>query len=101
MTSRCSPSAPPWYGRSARVHRHRRKAVGADLKDILLLSIYLEFGAMIDGFKSNKLPRQFLIFTAITALARHSAGSRTCRRNSRNSGSISTSQTGDPAAERA
>lgn len=44
----------------------------ADLKDILLLFIYLEFGAMIGGyFKSNKLPVQFLIFIAITALARH------------------------------
>ncbi|MBK9130874.1 MAG: phosphate-starvation-inducible PsiE family protein [Gammaproteobacteria bacterium] len=44
----------------------------ADLKDILLLFIYLEFGAMIGCyFKSNKLPVQFLIFIAITALARH------------------------------
>lgn len=44
----------------------------AELKDILLLFIYLEFGAMIGCyFKSNKLPVQFLIFIAITALARH------------------------------
>lgn len=44
----------------------------ADLKDILLLFIYLEFGAMIGCyFRSNRLPVQFLIFIAITALARH------------------------------
>jgi phosphate starvation-inducible membrane PsiE len=44
----------------------------ADLKDILLLFIYLEFSAMIGCyFKSSKLPVQFLIFIAITALARH------------------------------
>jgi len=44
----------------------------ADLKDILLLFIYLEFGAMVGCyFKSNRLPVQFLIFIAITALARH------------------------------
>jgi phosphate starvation-inducible membrane PsiE len=44
----------------------------ADLKDILLLFIYLEFGAMVGCyFKSSRLPVQFLIFIAITALARH------------------------------
>jgi phosphate starvation-inducible membrane PsiE len=44
----------------------------ADLKDILLLFMYLEFGAMIGCyFKSSKLPVQFLVFIAITALARH------------------------------
>lgn len=44
----------------------------ADLKDILLLFIYLELGAMIGiYFKTKKLPIYFLIFIAITALARH------------------------------
>ncbi len=44
----------------------------AALKDILLLFIYLELGAMIGVyFKTNKLPVQFLIFVAITALSRH------------------------------
>ena len=44
----------------------------AELKDILLLFIYLELGAMIGiYFKTHKLPVQFLIFIAITALARH------------------------------
>ena len=44
----------------------------ADLKDILLLFIYLELGAMIGiYFKTRRLPVQFLIYIAITALARH------------------------------
>ncbi len=44
----------------------------AKLKDILLLFIYLELGAMIGiYFKTHKLPVQFLIFIAITALSRH------------------------------
>lgn len=44
----------------------------AKLKDILLLFIYLELGAMIGiYFKTSRLPVQFLIFIAITALARH------------------------------
>lgn len=44
----------------------------ADLKDILLLFIYLELGAMIGiYFRTNRLPVQFLIFIAITALSRH------------------------------
>lgn len=44
----------------------------AALKDILLLFIYLELGAMIGiYFKTLKLPVQFLIFIAITALSRH------------------------------
>lgn len=42
------------------------------LKDILLLFIYLELGAMIGiYFKTHRLPVQFLIFIAITALSRH------------------------------
>jgi phosphate starvation-inducible membrane PsiE len=44
----------------------------AELKDILLLFIYLELGAMVGiYFKTRRLPVQFLIFIAITALARH------------------------------
>lgn len=44
----------------------------AALKDILLLFIYLELGAMIGiYFKTHRLPVQFLIFVAITALSRH------------------------------
>lgn len=44
----------------------------AGLKDILLLFIYLELGAMIGiFFKTQRLPVQFLIFIAITALSRH------------------------------
>ncbi|MGV6826965.1 MAG: phosphate-starvation-inducible protein PsiE [bacterium] len=44
----------------------------AGLKDILLLFIYLELGAMIGiYFKTHKLPVQYLIFIAITALSRH------------------------------
>ena len=41
------------------------------LKDILKIFIYLEIGAMIGiYFKTQKLPVQFLIYIAITALAR-------------------------------
>jgi len=44
----------------------------AALKDILLLFIYLELGAMVGiYFKTHKLPVQFLIYIAITALSRH------------------------------
>lgn len=44
----------------------------ASLKDILLLFIYLELGAMIGiYFRTHRLPVQFLIFIAITALSRH------------------------------
>lgn len=44
----------------------------ASLKDILLLFIYLELGAMVGiYFKTKRLPVQFLIFIAITALSRH------------------------------
>ncbi len=44
----------------------------AGLKDILLLFIYLELGAMIGiYFKTHRLPVQFLVFIAITALSRH------------------------------
>lgn len=44
----------------------------ATLEDILLLFIYLELGAMIGiYFKTRRLPVQFLIYIAITALSRH------------------------------
>jgi len=44
----------------------------AKLKDILLLFIYLELGAMIGiYFKTKRLPVQYLIYIAITALSRH------------------------------
>ncbi len=44
----------------------------AKLKDILLLFIYLELGAMVGiYFKTHRLPVQYLIYIAITALARH------------------------------
>lgn len=44
----------------------------ADLKDILLLFIYLELGSMVGiYFKTRRLPVQFLIYIAITALSRH------------------------------
>ncbi len=44
----------------------------ATLEDILLLFIYLELGAMVGiYFKTHRLPVQFLIYIAITALSRH------------------------------
>lgn len=44
----------------------------ATLRDILLLFIYLEIGAMTGiYFRTRQLPVQFLIYIAITALARH------------------------------
>lgn len=43
----------------------------ASLKDILLLFIYLELGAMTGiYFKTHKMPVAFLIFIAITAITR-------------------------------
>ena len=44
----------------------------ATLKDILLLFIYLELGAMTGiYFKTHKMPVVFLIFIAITAITRY------------------------------
>ena len=44
----------------------------ASLEDILLLFIYLELGAMVGiYFKTQRLPVQYLIYIAITALSRH------------------------------
>jgi protein PsiE len=44
----------------------------ATLEEILLLFIYLELGAMVGiYFKTHRLPVQYLIYIAITALSRH------------------------------
>jgi phosphate starvation-inducible membrane PsiE len=44
----------------------------ATLEDILLLFIYLELGAMVGiYFRTRRLPVQYLIYIAITALSRH------------------------------
>ncbi|BAO44522.1 phosphate-starvation-inducible protein PsiE [Thiolapillus brandeum] len=51
---------------------HIMQSGHAKLKDILLLFIYLELGAMVGiYFKTHRLPVQFLIYIAITALSRH------------------------------
>ncbi len=43
----------------------------AEIKDVLLLFIYLELGAMVGiHFKTHRLPVQFLLYVAITALTR-------------------------------
>src|SRR6185437_1096976 len=43
----------------------------ANLSDILLLFIYLELGAMVGiYFKTTRLPVRYLLYIAITALAR-------------------------------
>lgn len=43
----------------------------ADLIDILLLFIYLELGAMVGiYFKTTRMPVRYLLYVAITALAR-------------------------------
>ena len=44
---------------------------GPSVKDILLLFIYLELGAMVGiYFKTKRLPVRFLLYIAITALTR-------------------------------
>ena len=48
------------------------KSGHATLEDILLLFIYLELGAMVSTyFKTHRLPVQYVIYIAITALSRH------------------------------
>ena len=43
----------------------------AGIKDILLLFIYIELGAMVGiHFKTHRLPVEFLLYVAITALTR-------------------------------
>ncbi len=59
---------------------------GPSIKDILLLFIYLELGAMVGiYFKTKRLPVRFLIYIAVTALtrllaidAKEMGGSPTC-----------------------
>jgi phosphate starvation-inducible membrane PsiE len=47
------------------------REAGPSVKDILLLFIYLELGAMVGiYFKTRKLPVRFLLYIAITALTR-------------------------------
>jgi len=44
---------------------------GPGIKDVLLLFIYLELGAMVGiYFKTKRLPVRFLLYIAITALTR-------------------------------
>ena len=44
---------------------------GPGLKDILMLFIFIELGAMVSiYFKTNKLSERFLVYIAITALTR-------------------------------
>jgi len=47
------------------------KHAGPDIKDILLLFMYLELGAMVGiYFKTKHLPVRYLIYIAVTALTR-------------------------------
>ena len=47
------------------------REAGPSVKDILLLFIYLELGAMVGiYFKTKRLPVRFLLYIAITALTR-------------------------------
>jgi phosphate starvation-inducible membrane PsiE len=47
------------------------REAGPSIKDILLLFIYLELGAMVGiYFKTKRLPVRFLLYIAITALTR-------------------------------
>jgi phosphate starvation-inducible membrane PsiE len=51
---------------------HMVRSGHASLEDILLLFIYLELGAMVGiYFRTHRLPVQYLIYIAITALSRH------------------------------
>lgn len=44
---------------------------GPEIKDVLLLFIYLELGAMVGiYFKTKRLPVRYLIYIAVTALTR-------------------------------
>ena len=47
------------------------REAGPSVKDILLLFIYLELGAMVGiYFKTKRLPVRFLLYIAVTALTR-------------------------------
>jgi phosphate starvation-inducible membrane PsiE len=50
---------------------HIIEAGGPKIKDVLLLFIYLELGAMVGiYFKTKRLPVRYLIYIAVTALTR-------------------------------
>jgi phosphate starvation-inducible membrane PsiE len=50
---------------------HIIEAGGPKIKDVLLLFIYLELGAMVGiYFKTHRLPVRYLIYIAVTALTR-------------------------------
>ena len=50
---------------------HIIDAGGPKIKDVLLLFIYLELGAMVGiYFKTKRLPVRYLIYIAVTALTR-------------------------------
>jgi phosphate starvation-inducible membrane PsiE len=58
-----------WSATAAFIEMVRRGHAG--LPDILLLFIYLELGAMVGiYFKTTRLPVRYLLYIAITALAR-------------------------------
>lgn len=62
-------SAVVWSAASAFVDMARNGRASVD--DILLLFIYLEFGAMVGiYFKTNHMPVRFLTYVAMTALTR-------------------------------
>ncbi len=51
---------------------HMMQTGHASLEEILLLFIYLELAAMVGiYFRTHRLPVQYLIYIAITALSRH------------------------------
>ncbi len=59
-----------WAAVQSLVHLYQVQKIS--LKDILLLFIYLELVAMIGVYyQTHRLPVQYLIFIAITALSRH------------------------------
>ncbi len=60
-----------WSAASEYLLIMNQEASFASLKDILLLFIYLELGAMTGiYFKTHRMPVVFLIFIAITAITR-------------------------------
>jgi phosphate starvation-inducible membrane PsiE len=66
-----APIPPRPEGRGF-LEQNKMKTGHANLEEILLLFIYLKLGAMVGTyFKTRRLPVQFLIYIAITALSRH------------------------------
>ena len=56
---------------SATTFHHIIEKGSSSIQDLLLLFIYLEIGAMVGiYFKTNHMPVRFLIYVAITAVAR-------------------------------